>query len=161
AGDSERRWLGLDAPGVAGVVPLGGAAALLPAWLAQHPQPGQAEGGVPGVVGPGMGGLPRPGPAVLQPAAAAAVGVGAGTVAVGVAAGAGPEAVRSFAGVRPGLRSPRRSPNEQHAGPGDALYESVLRGLSAPARQRRGGWVACAGLGVVAQRPPLGARSSV
>ena len=43
APDGERRRLGLDAPGVAGAVPAGGAAALLPARLAEHPEPGQAE----------------------------------------------------------------------------------------------------------------------
>ena len=43
AQDGERRWLGIDPSGLAGIVPGGGAAALLPARLAQHPQPRQAQ----------------------------------------------------------------------------------------------------------------------
>src|SRR5204863_3068770 len=132
APDGERRRLGLDAPGVAGAVPAGRAAPLLPARLAEHPQPGQAERVVPGALEEGLGVVPRAVPEGLRAADAAAARVGPAAADVGVAAGAGREAVRPVEGVRRGLLAPRRPPDEQHAGPGDALDEPVLRRRPAP-----------------------------
>src|SRR5262249_45170487 len=59
AQDGERRWLGGHPPGLAGAVPRGRAAALLPARLVEHPEPGQTERGLRGAVGEGLGRLPR------------------------------------------------------------------------------------------------------
>jgi hypothetical protein len=73
--DGRRRRPGLDPSGVARVVPAGGTTALLPARLARPPQPGRVERGVPRTVGGGVGGVPRPEPAVLRAAVATGVGV--------------------------------------------------------------------------------------
>src|SRR5262249_54276340 len=72
--------------------------------------------------------------AELRAADAQAVGVGGVECEGGVAARAGGEVLQAEGGIRAGLRPPRRPPHEQHAGPGDAGYEQVLRGLPAPAR---------------------------
>jgi hypothetical protein len=57
AANGERRWLVSHPAGVAGLVPFGAAAALLPARLAEPPPPGQVERGVYGVGGEGGGRL--------------------------------------------------------------------------------------------------------
>ena len=89
--------------------------------------------------------LPRVGPAARD---------------VGVAAGAGGEAVRSVEGVRRGVRAPRRPPDEQHAGPGDAGDEPVLRGRPAPARLARRLPTPLPGLGVAVRTSGRGTRRS-
>ncbi len=130
--------------------------ALLPARLAQHPQPGQVGLDVRGAVGEGVGGVPRPGPEVLRAATAAPAGEGAAPRRGVVGVGTGAQAVRAVAGVRLGLRAPRRAPDEQHAGPGHAGDEPVFRGWPTPARLAGGVRAACPSLGVVAELPALG-----
>ena len=88
APDSRRRRLGGDAPGVAVAVPARGDPALLPARLAQHPEPWQAERVVRGTVAQGVARLPRADEAVLRAAAAAAARMGARAEADRMAAGA-------------------------------------------------------------------------
>src|SRR5204863_2342251 len=101
--------------------------ALLPARLAEGPREGQAPpGGVRGAVEEGLARLTRPGPAEFRAAAAAAVGVVAGARPGRLRVGASAEAVRSGPGVRPGVRAPRRAPDQHHAGPSDAVDEQVL-----------------------------------
>jgi hypothetical protein len=127
AADGQHRRLGGHAGGLAGLVPLGGGPALLPARLAKGPRPRQApQGAVPGAVGEGVAGLPRPGPAELRPEAAAASGVGAGAHPGGLCVGAGGEVVRARPGVRRGVPLPGRAPHQYHAGPGDAVHEPIL-----------------------------------
>jgi len=60
ARDGERRWLGVHEAGVADAVPVGGAAALLSARLAEHPQPREVERVIRGVIEEGVGGISRP-----------------------------------------------------------------------------------------------------
>jgi hypothetical protein len=132
-----------------------GWAATQQARLAEHPQSRQAERGLRDAVGQGVGRLSRVVPEELCPAAEASVGMGAGAGADGVAARTGGEAVRQVEGVRQGVQPPGRPPDEQHAGPPDAVDEPVLRGCSASAWQRGGVRVALPGVGIALQLPAV------
>src|SRR5690606_33341533 len=128
---------------------------LLPPRLAEPPQPGQAQRGIPGTVEAGPGVVSRALPPGFRAAPAAAPRVGPTTGDVGLALGAGREAVRPIEGVRRGVLAPRRAPHEQHARSDDARDEPLLRPRPAPARLARRLPAPLPGLGPAGELRPL------
>ena len=159
AQDGQHRRLGGDPPGLAGAVPAGGAAALLPARLAEHPRPGQASARRSTAVGGRCGTPTRP--------------------RTGGASAQRLRRLREWAGSRRWRRGCWSRCRSCAAGaeeygqaydhPGghrtSNMLDRVMRAMNryfderpAPARLGGGGRAARAGVGVAAQLPRRGAR---